>query len=172
MATGSAWLCRIPHSHPPSAYVAHMGHVDQVEREREMITEAYALWNVGDMATIAEDHWADNVEWHDPPGFEERGIFIGREAVVGRIVEFGVRLGLPKIAGVTVTPVGEQYVAELEMVFRVGAANMSVQEDQKPIPYEAIPYVHVVKLVDGRVVRIMTYSNAETAFAAAAEEAP
>jgi ketosteroid isomerase-like protein len=149
-----------------------MAHVDQVEREREMITEAYALWNVGDMATIAEDHWAENVEWHDPPGFEERGIFIGREAVVGRIVEFGVRLGLPKIAGVTVTPVGEQYVAELEMVFRVGAANLSVQEDQKPIPYEAIPYVHVVKLVDGRVVRIMTFSNAETAFAAAAEEAP
>ena len=136
-----------------------------------MITEAYALWNVGDMATIAEDHWADNVEWHDPPGFDEGGIFVGREAVVGRIVEFGVRLGLPKIAGVVVTPVGGQYVAELEMVFRVGAANLSVQEDQKPIPYEAIPYVHLVRLEDGRVTRIMTYSDAAQAFAAAAAEA-
>jgi ketosteroid isomerase-like protein len=148
-----------------------MAQVDQREREREMITEAYALWNVGDMATIAEDHWAENVEWHDPPEFEERGIFVGREAVVGRVVEFGVRLGLPKIAGVVVTPVGDQYVAELEMVFRVGAADLSVTPDRGPIPYEAIPYVHVVKLEEGRVVRIMTFSNAAAAFAAAAEEA-
>jgi hypothetical protein len=57
------------------------------------------------------------------------------------------------------------------MVFRVGAANLSVSEDQEPIPYEAIPYVHVVRLVDGRVTRIMTFSNAETDFAAAAAEA-
>jgi ketosteroid isomerase-like protein len=145
-----------------------MASLEQVDQEREMITQAYALWNVGDMATIAEDHWAEDVEWHDPPGFDEGGIFVGREAVISRVVEFGVRLGLPKIAGVVVTPVGGQYVAELELVFRVGAADLSVSEDQQPIPYEAIPYVHVVKLVDGRVTRIMTFSNAAAAFAAAA----
>jgi ketosteroid isomerase-like protein len=140
-----------------------MARVDQVELDRELISSGYALWNVGDMATLAEQYWAEDVEWHDPPGGEGPGIYTGREAVIARILELGVRLGLPKIAGVEVTEVNGQYVAELELVFKMGAATSADMGN------EAIPYVHVVRVADGRVTRIMAFSDAAAAFAAAAE---
>ncbi|MEA2348223.1 MAG: hypothetical protein QOG62_2010 [Thermoleophilaceae bacterium] len=140
-----------------------MASVDQVQRDTEVIEAAYVLWNTGDMATIAERYWAENIEWHDPPGVEDRGIFVGETQVMGRIVEIAARLGLPKLASVKVTSVGNQYVVELEFVFRIGAANIS------DMSLESIPYVHVVRLEGDRVQRILTFSDAAAAFAAAAE---
>lgn len=141
-----------------------MASVDQIQRDTEVIEAAYVLWNTGDMATIAEQYWSEDIEWHDPPAFEDRGIFVGQEQVLGRIVEIGARLGLPKIASVKITPVGEQYVVEMDLVFRVGAANIS------DLSLESIPYVHVVRLVGGRVGRILTFSDAHAAFEAATDD--
>ncbi len=141
-----------------------MASVDQVQRDTEVIESAYVLWNEGDMASIADHHWSDEIEWHDPPKPDGSGIYVGAERVMGRVVEIAARLGLPKVASVQVTPVGSQYVVEIEFIFRIGAANIS------DLTLEGIPYVHVVRLDGGRVSRILTFSDAATAFAAAAAE--
>ena len=142
-----------------------MTSVDPIQRDTEVIEGAYVLWNVGDMASIAERYWSEEIEWHDPPGVEGQGIFVGVDQVLGRIVEIAARLGLPKVSSVKVTPVGDQYVVELEFTFRVGAANIS------EMSLDSIPYVHVVRLTDGRVRRILTFSDAAAAFATAAADA-
>jgi ketosteroid isomerase-like protein len=145
-------------------YVAQVASVDQVDLDRDLITRAYALWNAGDVATLAEGHWSDGIEWHDPEGLADGGIFVGREAVIARVVELGVKAGLPDVSGVEITPVGSDYVVELDFVLRAGAANAS------ELPLDEVPYVHLLTLEQGRVTRIRTFTDAESAFAAAAEQ--
>lgn len=144
-------------------YVAQVASVDQVDIDRDLITRTYALWNAGDVATLAESHWSEQIEWHDPEGLADSGIFVGREAVIARVIELGVKAGLPDVSGVEITPVGRDYVVELDLVLRAGAAQAS------ELALDEVGYVHLLTLEQGRITCIRAFTDAESAFAAAAD---
>jgi len=122
----------------------------------------YETWNEGDVARIAERYWSDRIEWHDPPELEQGGIYVGRERVIGRVVGIAADIGVPLLKVARITPLGGEYIVELDFDVVPAAADL---------PVGTIALVHVARMKDGRVDRLRMFVNADSAFAALADQA-
>jgi ketosteroid isomerase-like protein len=140
------------------AYVAHVAE----DRDIATIELMYELWNSGDVARMAEELWTDDVEWHDPPDFPDAGIYVGLERVTARIVELGALLGLPTLEVLRITPLGGDYVVELNF----DAPPVAKEQGPETPNVPPVPYVHVYRMREGRAARVQAFTDAAQAFAA------
>ncbi|MBA2763318.1 MAG: nuclear transport factor 2 family protein [Thermoleophilaceae bacterium] len=122
----------------------------------------YEAWNEGNVARIAERYWSDRIEWHDPVELEQGGIYVGRERVIGRVVGLAADIGVPLLRIERITPLGGEYIVELDFDVVPAAAEL---------PPGSIALVHVARIEGGRVVRLRMFVNADSAFAALADQA-
>lgn len=128
----------------------------------ETLERIYEAWNEGALARIAEQYWSDRIEWHDPPELEQGGIYVGRERVIGRVVSLAADIGVPLLRVARITPLAGEYIVELDFDVVPAAAEL---------PPGTIATVHVIQIADGRVDRLRTFVNADSAFAAQAARA-
>jgi ketosteroid isomerase-like protein len=108
----------------------------------------YALWNDGDIDGMAEQCFAEDVEFYPAPEWPGPHVYRGAAAVAAFLRdEVAAIIGLSEIEIERETVVGD------EVVF---ALRTKVAGEQSGLHFE-VPVFHVAKVEDGRVTRIRAF---------------
>jgi ketosteroid isomerase-like protein len=137
--------------------------VDQTRQHVEaetiaFIRRGYDLWNDEDVDGLAREILSDDIFFQNPPDWPGQSTYRGRDEVARFLreeVAAVIELGEIEIEGIEVF--GDEYV--IHMLARTRGQESGVDIGK-------IPFFHVARVRDGRVVRIRSFLDERQALAA------
>ena len=128
----------------------------------EFIRSGYALWNAGELESVAE-MWSEAIVWQNDPAWPGQTTYHGRERVIAFLrEEVAEVIELGDIEVESIQAFGDELV--IKLLARTRGADSHVDIGK-------VPVFHVAKLRDGKVVRIRAYLDEGRALAAARDAA-
>ena len=125
----------------------------------EFIRSGYALWNAGELESVAE-MWSEAIVWQNDPAWPGQTTYHGRERVIAFLrEEVAEVIELGDIEVESIQAFGDELVIKLLARTRGADSHLDIGK---------VPVFHVAKLRDGKVVRIRAYLDEGRALAAAA----
>lgn len=112
------------------------------------IRRAYDAFNDGDIETVVAT-MAEDIEWMEPEGFYAGGTYHGPDEVVENVFT-------PAIEQFeSFRPEPERFVADGDTVVTLGRFEATTPEGERIVS----PFAHVWELRDGRVRRLVNYTD-------------
>jgi ketosteroid isomerase-like protein len=126
------------------------------EESVEIVRRAVEAWDVGGSES-AKEFWAEDIEWHDPPGLPDSRVLRGRDAVASYLMEQVNAVGDMDVTLVDARARGEAVAIRLEMTIHGAASGIDVPDE----------FAQVVDVVDGRLQRVRWFRTWQEALEAA-----
>lgn len=115
----------------------------------EIVREAYAAFNEGDIETVTGIMDAD-VEWTEPEGSPYSGTYDGPDAVVENVFA----RSMEDVEGFEVAT--DRFIDGGDTIVVLGTARGTVMRSGKSLN---VPFAHVCDLEDGRMTRFVDYTD-------------
>jgi ketosteroid isomerase-like protein len=132
------------------------------ETDLEMMRSGYSLWNEGDIDGVVDRCLAKDIEFHlgsEWPGLDSR--YYGADEVARFLRE-----DIAKVIGLRDIQIEREEIFEETVIF---ALRTVVEGELSGVTLGEVPIFHVVRVADGRVVRIEVFLDEQKARSAAAK---